>query len=208
MRTRSRNWQNRRCKSLANMRLALKPVLLSLRLSLLLVCTFFPATVLAQYQFDVWNTDNGLPQNSVLSILQTRDGYLWLTTSDGLVRYDGVRFATFNKANSPGIKTNRFTTLFESSDGSLWAGTEEAGIIRYKDVACTTFTIEDGLLDRWVWAIYKDVNGNPLVLTESGLVQWNNGRFTAYVSDGVSSHRFKWSERLGGLSFYDASGLH
>ncbi len=177
-----------------------------LSLWLLLV---FPSTVRGQYQFDVWNTDNGLPQNSVLSILQTRDGYLWLTTSDGLVRYDGVRFTVFNKANTKGIKSNRLTTLFESHDGALWVGTEEAGIIRYKDGAFTTFTTEDGLLDRWVWGISKNKDGNPLVLTAQGLVQWNNGRFGPYLSDDpVSNHHFTWSERLGGLSFYDATGLH
>src|SRR5436189_4437528 len=85
-----------------------------------LLLAIFSPPVFGQYQFDVWNTDNGLPQNSVLSILQTRDGYLWLATSDGLVRYDGVRFTIFNKANAKGIKSNRFTTLFESRDGSLW----------------------------------------------------------------------------------------
>ena len=63
---------------------------------------------MAQYRFDVLNTDNGLPQNSVYSILQTRDGYMWFTTLDGLVRYDGANFFVFNKANSPGIKSNRF----------------------------------------------------------------------------------------------------
>jgi len=46
----------------------------------------------AQYQVESWTTDNGLPQNTILSIRQTHDGYLWLTTQDGLVRYDGVRF--------------------------------------------------------------------------------------------------------------------
>src|SRR6267142_2193460 len=161
-----------------------------LSLWLLLV---FPSTVRGQYQFDVWNTDNGLPQNSVLSILQTQDGYLWLTTSDGLVRYDGVRFTVFNKANTKGIKSNRFTTLFESNDGALWVGTEEAGIIRYKNGAFTTFTTEDGLLDRSVWGISNNKDGNPLVLTAQGLVQWNNGRFGPYVSgEAVSSHDFTW----------------
>ena len=46
----------------------------------------------AQYRFDYWTTDNGLPQNQVSAITQTPDGYLWLATNDGLVRYDGVRF--------------------------------------------------------------------------------------------------------------------
>src|SRR5688500_14763873 len=53
----------------------------------------------AQYHFDVWTTDNGLPQNSVGSILQSRDGFLWFTTNDGLVRYDGVHFTVFNAGN-------------------------------------------------------------------------------------------------------------
>src|SRR5689334_15506965 len=69
----------------------------------------YPVAASAQYQFDSWNTDNGLPQNSVNAILQTRDGYLWLATSDGLVRYDGVRFTVFNKGNTDGILSNRFT---------------------------------------------------------------------------------------------------
>src|SRR6266481_5950090 len=54
------------------------------------------------YLFDIWTTDNGLPQNSINAILQTKDGYLWLATFDGLVRYDGVKFMVFNTANTKG----------------------------------------------------------------------------------------------------------
>ncbi|HEY5443391.1 MAG TPA: two-component regulator propeller domain-containing protein, partial [Pyrinomonadaceae bacterium] len=60
-----------------------------------------------QYRADFWTTDEGLPQNSVRSILQTRDGYLWFTTNDGLVRFDGVHFRVFGKGNTPGIVSNR-----------------------------------------------------------------------------------------------------
>jgi ligand-binding sensor domain-containing protein len=56
-----------------------------------LTSVVFVQTVSAQYRFDMWTTDNGLPQNSIINILQTSDGYLWMTTFDGLVRYDGVR---------------------------------------------------------------------------------------------------------------------
>ena len=49
----------------------------------------------------------GLPQNTVSALLQTRDGYLWFTTLDGLVRYDGVRFTVFDKSNTKGFNTNR-----------------------------------------------------------------------------------------------------
>src|SRR5436190_7559570 len=103
----------------------------------------FPSVVRGQYEFDVWNTDNGLPQNSVNAILQTRDGYLWLTTSDGLVRYDGVRFAVFNKGNTPGINSNRCTALFETRDGVLWIGTA-GGLSCLKDGRFTNYTVRDG----------------------------------------------------------------
>jgi ligand-binding sensor domain-containing protein len=61
-----------------------------------------PAGESDSYLFDIWTTDNGLPQNSVNAVLQTKDGYLWLATFDGLVRYDGVRLVIFNVHNTPG----------------------------------------------------------------------------------------------------------
>ncbi|HVF29214.1 MAG TPA: two-component regulator propeller domain-containing protein [Pyrinomonadaceae bacterium] len=79
---------------------------------------------LAQYRFDPWTADDGLPQNIIRAIHQTRDGYLWFSTSDRLVRFDGVRFTVFNKSNSPGIKSNRFNSLYEDREGVLWVGTD------------------------------------------------------------------------------------
>src|SRR6266849_1389532 len=72
----------------------------------LFFCLTFPAS--AQVAIDLWSADNGLPQNIVRAICQTPDGYLWLATFDGLVRFDGVRFTTFDRSNTPGIKGNRF----------------------------------------------------------------------------------------------------
>lgn len=76
-------------------------------------------TAHAQYQIESWTTDNGLPQNTVSSIVQTLDGYLWLATLDGLVRYDGVRFTVFNKSNSKGIGSNRFTRMVVDASSDL-----------------------------------------------------------------------------------------
>ena len=81
------------------------PLIALARLSLLTLLWFPNAT--AQYRFDSWTTDNGLPQNSISSIIQTRDGYLWMTTFDGLVRFDGVQFKVFDKGNTRGLSTNR-----------------------------------------------------------------------------------------------------
>lgn len=97
--------------------------------SLLLWCALalFASDARAQYRFDSWTTDNGLPQNSVRSILQTRDGYLWFTTLDGVVRYDGMRFRVFDKGNTKGIESNRFFLLVEDREGALWMATEDGG---------------------------------------------------------------------------------
>src|SRR5271163_3155927 len=51
----------------------------------------------AQYRFDTWTAENGLPQNIIRDIEQTSDGYLWLATLNGLARFDGVRFTIFDK---------------------------------------------------------------------------------------------------------------
>src|SRR5664279_5161584 len=59
-----------------------------------------PTKAITQYVQDVWTTRDGLPQNSVYSIAQTRDGYIWLATQEGLARFDGVRFTVFDRSNT------------------------------------------------------------------------------------------------------------
>jgi ligand-binding sensor domain-containing protein len=93
----------------------------------------------AQYRFKSWTTDTGLPQNTVYDIRQTRDGYLWLSTFDGLVRFDGVRFTVFNKGNTQGISSNRFLSFYEDMRGDLWAGTEDGGVVRYHECHFTSY---------------------------------------------------------------------
>jgi ligand-binding sensor domain-containing protein len=109
--------------------------------SLLLAVLLCARVAAAQYHVESWTTDNGLPHNIVGSLHQTRDGYIWMTTFDGLVRFDGVRFTVFDRSNSPGIRNNRFTCLYEAADGAIWAGTEGSGVTRYYRGAfasCTT----------------------------------------------------------------------
>src|SRR5271154_293585 len=76
------------------------------------------------YLVDAWQTENGLPYNSVTSVVQTKDGYLWVGTYNGLARFDGVRFTVFDAGNTPELKSSRVTSLFESADGCLWIGHE------------------------------------------------------------------------------------
>ena len=83
---------------------------------------------------DSWGTADGLPVNSVNGIAQTPDGYLWLATFDGLVRFDGARFTVFTSRTTPALTSNRFNDVAVDADGSLWAiQDEEGGIVRYRD---------------------------------------------------------------------------
>ena len=134
-------------------------------------------TAYAQYRFDHWTADNGLPQNSVRDIVQTRDGYLWLTTFDGLVRFDGVRFTVFNKSNSPGILNNRFLTLFEDKHGDLWATLETGGLVRRHQGRFTTLGAESGLPEAVILALGDDGQGNLLLLSGTQAFRWVSGRF-------------------------------
>src|SRR5262245_17689103 len=85
----------------------------------------------AQYIARTWGTAEGLPQNTVMSIVQTRDGYLWLGTFGGLVRFDGHAFTVFNPGHTPGLASGRIVRLLEDRRGVLWIGSE-GGLTKYE----------------------------------------------------------------------------
>jgi hypothetical protein len=146
-------------------------------LSALVALSLSTTTARAQYRFDHWTADNGLPQNSVRDIVQTRDGYLWLATLDGLVRFDGVRFTVFNKSNSPGIISNRFLQLYEDGRGDLWAITENTGLTRLQHGRFTTYTTAHGLPDNTIDSIGGDGQGNLLMFFGLRLFRWFEDQF-------------------------------
>jgi ligand-binding sensor domain-containing protein len=145
-----------------------------------------------QYRFDSWTTDNGLPQASVNSILQTRDGFIWLATFGGLVRFDGLRFQVFNTGNTKGLRSGRVPGLFEDragnlwmttegqgrnivraiyedADGALWIGMYDSGLYRLKDGRFTHFTTLEGLFDNGVFSVIEDGNGNFWISCNVGI---------------------------------------
>jgi ligand-binding sensor domain-containing protein/signal transduction histidine kinase len=90
---------------------------------------------------DVWTSKEGLPENAVISVIQTRDGYLWLGTLNGLVRFDGNRFTVFNQYNTPGLHSDRIVYLFEDSHTNLWIGTDAAGVALVQDGKVKSFDL-------------------------------------------------------------------
>ena len=132
---------------------------------LLVVCLTALQNLSAQFSFDSWTTDNGLPQNGVRVITQTPDGYLWFTTFDGLVRFDGVKFTVFDKNNTKGIINNRFICLETFADGSIWAGTEAGDMTIYRQGIFTSYPKEI-VPDSQIFAFYEDTDGQILIETD------------------------------------------
>jgi ligand-binding sensor domain-containing protein/signal transduction histidine kinase len=166
---------------------------------------------LAQYQFDSWTTENGLPQNSVNDILQTRDGYLWLATNGGLARFDGARFVTFDRSTE-GVKSQRVKTLLEDSQGALWAGTEDGMLIRYRDGKFSTLTVEDGLPQAASSRLEEDEQGNLWATWHGSVtavtkfdgerfINYRPGDFPHNVNGDPHYRRYPWWSQ-------DAAGLH
>lgn len=120
------------------------------------------AVASSPYLLTRWTTENGLPQNSVTSIAQTPDGYLWVGTFGGLARFDGVRFTIFNSANTPALPNSRITALHLGRDGSLWIGAESGAITRFQQGRFSLFTRLQPLArgSIFIRAMYEDRQGD------------------------------------------------
>src|SRR5215469_15644920 len=133
---------------------------------------------ISEYVHNSWRTEDGLPQNSVMAILQTRDGYLWLGTQEGLVRFNGMSFTVLNKSNTPAFKLNDIRALVQDGEGNLWIGSLGGGLIQYRDGIARTYLHEDGLADNTVPAIIEDKKGGLWIGTDNGLNRFKDGKFT------------------------------
>ncbi|MEQ1518089.1 MAG: two-component regulator propeller domain-containing protein, partial [Usitatibacteraceae bacterium] len=126
-------------------------------------------TSITQYKIDTWQTDQGLPQNTVQTMHQTRAGYLWVGTASGLARFDGIRFATFETSPFPELVSKPIYGFMEDMDGTLWVGTGRNG--RFEPAFDTDVT-----LGRRVWAFVQTSEGVIWIASESGLVRWEKGK--------------------------------
>ena len=129
------------------------------------------------YTVESWSNEEGLPQSSVISVIQTRDGYLWLGTLRGLVRFDGNRFTIFNEFNTPGLNSDQIVFLFEDSHTNLWVGTDTAGVVLIKDGRAQTINIGPIGHESRLTSACEDTNGAVWLYTaDARLTRWQNGR--------------------------------
>src|SRR5262245_2656729 len=139
----------------------------------------------AEYRFDAWTADSGLPQNSVRAIVQTHDGYLWVGTLDGLARFDGVRFTVFNKANAPGLSSTRIQALYEDRQGALWIGLDDGALVSYQAGRFTRFGTQHGLPGTHIQTISGDKQGNLWVTALGTPLKWMNDQFRPELPENI-----------------------
>jgi ligand-binding sensor domain-containing protein/two-component sensor histidine kinase len=166
-----------------------------------------PQKDLRQYGHRSWQTDSGLPQNTVHAIAQTRDGYIWLGTEGGLVRFDGVQFVVYDKKAPAHLPSATINSLFEDSEGNLWIGTDD-GLVRRRDSHFVTLTTANGLPSNTIWSTVQDRNGVLWIVTPDGLARYRNGSFEAFpVAQGIANPKSVVEAADGSLWIGTNSGL-
>jgi signal transduction histidine kinase/ligand-binding sensor domain-containing protein len=146
--------------------------------------------VFGRYQQFAWQEQHGLPQNTVLAIAATGDGYVWVGTHEGVARFDGVRFTLFNTANTSDLGNPMITGLLEDRSGALWIATFGGGLTRFAKGQFTRYTTADGLATDFISSLFEDRDGSVWIGTEgAGLNRWRDGRFMRFtIDDGLPSN--------------------
>ncbi|MBN1398020.1 MAG: hypothetical protein JXA06_08325 [Bacteroidetes bacterium] len=136
-----------------------------------------PQKTINQYGHNVWFKHNGLPANAVYTGLQGRDGYLWLGTSAGLFRFDGVNFTPVNTNPKDSKAIETISTLCRSRDSSLWIGTTFSGLRRLKNEKIFRYGGAQGLTTRQIRVIFESYNGNIWIGSSYGLYVYKDEKF-------------------------------
>ncbi len=176
------------------------------------LCGLLAAAEIGDYSIQTWQTGEGLPQDSVTSIVQTPDGYLWLATFNGLARFDGARFTVFDEGNTPALQNSRLVRLDLDHDGQLWIISEDGSLTRLANGSFKSFTASSGVPPRGARAIIRGPQRRLLLVArEEGIYelqgeQWvRNSRWAWLQPGGVSLHTDKkdrlWAWRKSSGAF-------
>ena len=153
----------------------------------------FPDQRPMPYRVRSWQTDDGLPQNSVYALAQTPDGYLWVGTREGLAKFDGIRFTPPPSPADAALSRAWITALTVSADGALWVGTELNGLARLHNGVVSTFTRTNGLPADQIRCLFgATADGTVWIGTEEGLTAYQEGKFKVYTTrDGLPDNSIR-----------------
>jgi len=169
------------------------PIKAGVMLAVLLLCllglvqrtsALNPEKSFSQFKRVLWNEEKGLPISLITTMTQTRDGYLWFGTQEGLIRFNGFSFKLFDPNNTPTLKGKFITQVFEDSSGRLWVATNK-GLHLYLNGEFTVYTTENGLAKDFVIALYEDGKGCLWIGNIDALNCLKDEKITTYDMKGV-----------------------
>jgi signal transduction histidine kinase/ligand-binding sensor domain-containing protein len=158
-----------------------------------LVHALDPNKALTQDVHRIWGQEEGLFQPTIYSILQTRNGFLWLGTQDSLIRFDGSHFREYDNAAEAGLQRSLIRSLLEDKAGNLWVGSVGSGLVRIApDGTFKRFGAAEGLATGNIFSLSSDPSGTIWICTDSGLLRFNGTRFQALTTaNGLPSNQVR-----------------
>lgn len=145
-----------------------------------------PSRSLTQYLHRIWQVQNGLPRTTIFSICQTADGYLWLGTQTGLVRFDGIKFTELPELGGVTLANERIVQIVEDHQRTLWIATSSSGLVRYQSGVAARFTDSDGMPSMNAQALFVDQQNALWVGTDRGLVRVIESKVVPFADSPVT----------------------
>jgi len=134
-----------------------------------------------------WQADDGLPGNNVSDVLQDRNGYLWLATIGGLVRFDGVTFKPFASPLIARVSARNIRALAQTADSTLLMLPAVGGVVQLKDGRFSPHPIGEGLSRRQIFTLFVDRGGAVWIGMDGSVRRWQDGKTSDFtLADGLT----------------------
>ncbi|MDB6027350.1 MAG: putative two-component system sensor kinase [Verrucomicrobiales bacterium] len=175
----------------------LKPSVVPVFVLELLLASFFSCSAFAastngvsSYTSRLWQTSDGLPQDDVQALCQTRDGYVCVGTSLGLALFDGIRFTFMESTQIPEVRNHAHTLLCTGRDGTLWSASQD-GLLRFwREGKASELHLPGSLTNSPLTCLFASRDGSIWIGTElNGLLHFKDGQFTRWNVKKGLSHR-------------------
>ncbi len=163
------------------------------------VAALNPSRSMTQYMQTVWTTNEGLPSDNLMDVIQDSNGFIWIGSYEGLIRFDGVEFKTFSKYTHPDFNSTSARILYKDHHNNLWIGTNGEGVARYSNDQFTMYTTKHGLPDNSIRSIFRDSNDTVWVGTTGGLgrLSENADKFESIAQFDKSLIELIYQDRTG-----------
>ncbi len=123
---------------------------------------------MSEYAIETWRADNGLPQNNATDVIQTRRGYIWVGTYNGIAQFDGIRFQVFDSSNTKGLANSRVTQLHEDSRGDVWIGHDNGEVSGVSVAGFRSFTLPTNWEKAPIKGFAEDEHGDVWAFNQLG----------------------------------------